>query len=405
MAHYFKPNIEWISLLRSAPYFSSAFIELTPEAEIQNLHPLAKAIYYYNLFDGEISNGGVMQYFFNQAHSLPDFDQADSFIEAHPALTQVMPIVREVHQAWDMVKDDVKAARETGEWPEELFSKYAGRFNELQKSFFAINHEVAQSINAQLIQSPQDYFNFLPLDGLMGHGIEIIELDQGKIRLRFDNGFPVGPNLFETTNGHCDLVWFNSSRDLLISENGFRENRFRHWIHYPSSISGQWMMKGSRLENYKSQKGLWNQHGIGCVFAQNGNIQQESIANHQQEILVNRYLDNGKLLMSEQKTAEGTLVHRYWPNGQLNTLSIRNEKFIEVYSQCFDEKGNSLINNGSGNFYQFLGLPEGRPAWREGKLVDGLLQGEVIWYWVDQAGNPQVTSKAKFVDGKQNVIK
>ncbi len=401
MTHYFKPNVEWASLLRSAPYFSSVLIDLTPEPEIQHLHPLAKAIYYYSLFDGEICNGGVMQYFFNQAYSLPDFDQADDFIDAHPALIRVVPIVREVHQAWDMVKDEVKAARKTGAWPEELFSKYAKRFEELQKSFFAINHEVAQLINSLLIQSPQDYFDVLPLDGLTGNGIEIIEFDQGKIRLRFDNGFPVGPNLFEGDNGYCDLVWFNSSRDLLISENGFRENRFRHWIHYPSSISGQWMMKGSRLENYKSQESLWSEHGISYAFSQKGNIQQEKLVNHQQEICVNRYLDDGKLLMSEQKTAEGILIHRYWPNGQLNTLSIRNEKFIEIYSQCFDEKGNALINNGSGNFHQFLGLPEGRPAWRAGKLVEGLLQGEVIWYWIDEMGNPQVTSKATFVDGKQ----
>ena len=401
MTQYFKPNIEWISLLRSAPYFSSVFIDLTPEVEIQNLHPLAKAIYYYNLFDGEISNGGVMQYFFNQAHSLPDFDQADDVIGVHPAFTQVMPIVREVHQAWDAVKDDVNEARQSGEWPEELFSKYAEHFDQLQKSFFAINHEMAQAINAQLIKCPQDYFNFLPLDGLTGNGIEIIELDQGKIRLRFDNGFPIGPNLFETTNGYCDVVWFNPSRDLLVSENGFRGNRFRHWIHYPSSISGQWSMKGARLDNYKSQKGLWNQHGVNCNFTKDGSIQRESFANNQQELLVNQYVETGALLLSEQKTTEGTLIHRYWPNGQLNTLSIRNEKSIEVYSQCFDEKGNALIHKGSGNFHQFLGLPEGRPAWREGKLIDGLLQGEVIWYWVDQAGNPQVISKAKFVDGKQ----
>lgn len=401
MAQYYQPEIHWVQLLKSSPYFSSVLIELTPQSEINNLSPLAKAIYYYSLFDGDVSNGGVMQYFFNQFNSLPDFDRAADIIGVHPVLKTIEPLVQEVHQAWRSVKDEVERAKEVGEWPEALFSAYSDKFSDLQKMFFRNNHEIAHAINAEIVKNPEDYFRLLPLDELSGNGVDVIELEQGKIRLRFENGFPVGPNLFENANGECDVVWFNKARDLLISETGYRENRFRHWIHYPSSISGQWILKESKLENYKSQKGLWNEHGVSCSFASTGSIQQERITNNQQELLVNRYLSDGRYFMSEQKTAEGVLIHRYWPNGKLNTLSIRDAAFVEKYSECFDEKGHALIANGSGRFHQFLGVVEGRCAWREGHLINGYLQGEVIWYVEDADGNPTVASKANFVDGKQ----
>ena len=94
-----RPRITWAELLLSAPYFSSALADAVDEDEIKltKLAPWPKAWLYWDVLDGEVSNGGVTQYFYNQADSLPAFDRAPEHIAAHPVLAPYAHFAREIH--------------------------------------------------------------------------------------------------------------------------------------------------------------------------------------------------------------------------------------------------------------------------------------------------------------------
>ena len=55
-----KPKIEWHEFLSAAPNFTAL---LTDDIDMTQLAPLLRAAAYFDIFDGEICNGGVAQYF------------------------------------------------------------------------------------------------------------------------------------------------------------------------------------------------------------------------------------------------------------------------------------------------------------------------------------------------------
>jgi hypothetical protein len=72
--------------------------------------PLARAVYYFDVFVGEVCNDGLSQYFFNQAGSLPDFANAADIVAVHPGLEDIVALMREAQGRWPAEQDDVRAA-------------------------------------------------------------------------------------------------------------------------------------------------------------------------------------------------------------------------------------------------------------------------------------------------------
>ena len=93
---------------------------------------------------------------------------------------------------------------------------------------------------------------------------------------------------------------------------------------------------------------------------------------------------------------EGDATHerRYWPNGQLNTQSLKSgDDAPEQYLQCLDATGQDLAPGGTGRFLQCTGDGD----YREGTLLDGFLEGSMTWY--DATG--QGTGRANYKRGRE----
>ncbi|MEO0815474.1 MAG: hypothetical protein AAFY60_21625, partial [Myxococcota bacterium] len=65
-----RPETSWTEFLSNAPYFTGAIMGAIDDGELSRYNERVRAVFYYDIFDGEVSNGGVMQYFFNQAFHL-----------------------------------------------------------------------------------------------------------------------------------------------------------------------------------------------------------------------------------------------------------------------------------------------------------------------------------------------
>lgn len=126
-----------------------------------------------------------------------------------------MPFVAHVHAAWSSVESAVAEARKSDEWPEKLFEAYSEQFAALETAYFKINHEISQRLCADIVQRPHAYFAIEPIPDVPAKGIAHIVLRGGTHRLRFEDGFPIGPNIFDERDGGCDVVWFSRDRQLI----------------------------------------------------------------------------------------------------------------------------------------------------------------------------------------------
>ena len=98
-------------------------------------------------------------------------------------------------------------------------------------------------------------------------------------------------------------------------------------------------------------------------------------------------------------------VRTYWPHGQLNACYVQDADYRNRYTCCFDAQGVDLAPGGQGRYREVLGIDEedGRLCWREGQLVDGLLEGRVTWYAGDpDGGQAEATGQAEFQRGLEN---
>lgn len=375
-----RPAIDWPGLLQAAPYFTSAIMDTLSPEQAPEAAPLVRAAYFYDLFDGQVSNGGVMQYFYNLALSTPGFAQVPAFIAQNPHLAQALPFVEAVHAAWAEVAPAVASARDSDEWPEALFSSHRARFEALEKDFYAVNHTISQRLCAAIVQSPHDYFDIAPVPGLPERGVAHIVLKDGTHRLRFEDGFPIGPNLFERGDGDCDVVWFSRDRQLLQTETGYGGTRTRNWLHYPSQAGGIWRLKGGKLQSHEGTRALWHKHGLRESMHANGAPKTASLFRDNQSLGDEHFFADGTLQLRHEKRADGEHRSRYWPGGALNTESIYDEKTRrERYLQVRDRDGQPLAPEGTGRLHQFLTIEKGEHRWREGALVDGYLEGPVRW--------------------------
>ncbi len=268
---HFKPNLTWRNFLSTAPYFNSSLFDNVDYEQAPSLAPIPKAAFYYGLFDGEVSNGGVMQYFFNLAFLLPDFEKAPEFVAEHPVLKEALPFLEKVHDTWQAKRDLVyKAqlqAKETVAWPEELFSDTS--FEDLENEFYAINHQLMIKLDHHILQNPDLYFNLKLPPGVTGKGTEHSE-HQGA-EMRFVDGFPEGPNLIKIKKNMA-MVWITQNRNRLDyrTMDFFGENPIYGWIDYPTLRTHQVDYKSSHISNIENKIANWINHGSKESFDKNG---------------------------------------------------------------------------------------------------------------------------------------
>ncbi|WP_191091626.1 DMP19 family protein [Affinibrenneria salicis] len=217
------PVITWPDLLLSAPYFSSALVDAVETAEINwlELAPLPRARLYWDCLTGEIANGGVIQYFYNHGNESSAFDQMAEFYGQHPLLAPHMPLVERILALWPDIAPAVRDARASGEWPEALFRRYEAQFDALENEILHLNKDLAAQLEHHLLMHLHDYFRLVPLAGVEPKGVSWIECRGSGYRghLRFLDGFPVGPNIFERgKQGGCDVIWFTPDRQLKVCE-------------------------------------------------------------------------------------------------------------------------------------------------------------------------------------------
>lgn len=374
------PPITWPEFLRAGPYFEGAIGHGLEGEAVLDAAPLHRAAYFYNLFDGEVGNGGVIQYFFNQALYRAGFERAPAFVAENPVLAPALPFLREAHAAWESVAPAVRAAREAEEWPETLFTSHRDRFADLEGRFFKINHGIAQRLAADIVARPGDYFAFAPVPGVPERGVAHVVLWDGACRLRFEDGFPVGPNIFEARGGGCDVVWFSRDRTLMTCETGYGGARSRDWIHYPTQRSSRWYAAEDGSREIQPSLALWTDHGLRERFRPDGSPESASFSRNGVRIWSESNFDpDGTPGFRMEHRAEGDVAVTTWPGGAPNTESVDEEGGRRRFLRCLDEAGRDLAPGGTGRLRQPLGERGGRRHWREGALVDGYMEGVVRW--------------------------
>lgn len=374
------PAITWPDFLSFAPYFQAAIGSETMENVVE-VAPLPRAAYYYNLFDGEVSNGGVIQYFFNLACFTPGFAQVPDFVAESPVLAPALPYLREAHAAWSSVAPAVEKARMEDEWPEELFQNHRERFAALERSFFEVNHGIAQRLAADIVMRPHEYFTIEPLADVPKKGVAHVSLSGGS-RLRFENGFPIGPNLLEQRNGDCDVVWFSRDRTLMTSENSYAGRRSRSWIHYPTQRSSEWTVMEDGRQSSNAKLAFWADHGLTESFRPDGSPESATFSMQGQRVWAETGLDrNGRPRMRIEYRPEGERALCFWPGGAVNAewVSEAQAGWRQRFLRCLDAEGRDIAPGGTGRLYQVFDDHHGRRQWREGRLVDGYLEGVVVW--------------------------
>ena len=390
------PATDWPALLRCAPYFSRAIVDALCEHGPSGFAPLVRAVYYFDLFDAQVSNGGVDQYFDNVAARLNDADAVPDLIAANPVYAPALPLIREAHAIWSAVADAYPQEEEEDDEDEDdawdayqdQLAPHEARMEAIATEFFALHHAIRQRLEQDIVQHPQRYFTIAPVPGLRGSGVEHVALEGGAHRLRFVDGFPIGPNTFDNENedGSCDVVWFSPDRTLLQCETpGWAAQRNRHFIHYPSQTSSTWTLNadlggdGKVRSIRNDQYGLGGRsHGLHETFHQNGQRESASLHWHGEELCSEHFHADGSPLLRIAPHGSGQQRWlRYWPGGALNTESLQERDGRDRYLRCLDEHGTDLAPGGTGRLREVLGQLGEIVQWREGELVNGFLHGPV----------------------------
>lgn len=387
------PALDWPTLLRHAPYFGAAVVDALCDADPDDFAPHVRAVYYFDLFDAQVSNGGVDQYFDNVASRLPNAADVPEIIATNPVYAPALSLIEEAHGVWNDVAsaypddgdDDVEDADTEDDWGvyHDRLAAHSTRLEAIGDAFFAIHHTIRRAVEADIISDPRRYFSIADPPGLRGSGIEHVTLADGAHRLRFEDGFPVGPNIFDTADGDCDVVWFSRDRELMQCEtSGYGSGRSRHWIHYPSQASGSWSIDvdlgGDEQTIRKDRIALGTgHHGLYEVFTGGGQRETASLHWYGEEMCSEYFYPDGTPLLRCRRGDRGEHRMRFWPNGAINTESIRERDGRERYLRCLDADGHDLAPNGSGRLMEMLSLDAEMCQWLEGELVGGFLNGEV----------------------------
>jgi antitoxin component YwqK of YwqJK toxin-antitoxin module len=391
-----KPLVTWEQFCRSAPYFFDVVYEAVHErSDIVELTPLLRAAFYFSVFDGQVSNGGISQYFYNAAHILPNFEQAPNYIGVHPAFQPIIHIVKVAHEAWGDCASEFESTRERREFPDKLFQRYAPIFEEIQTEYFQLHKDVIQRFFQAFVREPEAYFTMQPMPDVPSIGRANVSTNDGKSHFRFLDAFPIGPNVFESEIGRRDMiVRFGQDRTLLECS----DNVWHYWIHYPSQRSFRTSFNGAHLNSLAIERSFQPmQHGIQEYFDEHGNIRSSSVYQFGEEIASDQYHANGQRKLNITANGDHSICSSYWPNGALNCRSLWKGHLSALvrYLECHSESGENLAPNGTGKFVRFNQEKNGLRYWGEGELLDGNVVGDIKEYQKNLATG-EVVAKLRY---------
>ena len=394
-----RPHADWTQFLEAAPYFSSVLWDNIDETDsIYDFSPLVRAVFYYDLFDGETSNGGVTQYFFNLGGSLRGFDEAPALVAAHPLLADAVPFLHEAHTLWDRIRPAVNAARREAnaasaagdeaafvDSASTLFQDQADTTADFNERFFAVNHHIRMRVYRAFLENPHAYLDLAAPSGITGRGVETAEVEgrQGCWRLRFVDGFPRGPNVCEDPDAPdgMRLLRFTADRmhldcDRLVS---WIPGEFeRLWVDYRAGVSSTRLFRDGRLDSVDSQRSLSHSHGLSECYRADGVVRNTDLSLDGQPMIKRFADDSGDVRTIQQRDLDGRRIkRRFHANGRLNTEEEELPDGRTRYACCLDDTGRNLAPRGSGRLRAFVGVFDGCARWRTGKLVRGFLHGEV----------------------------
>ncbi len=220
-----KPPITWAQFLDAAPYFMELLWRpVDPLGE--EWAELVRAVAFYDIFRGQVENGGVAQYLFNKASHVPHFADAPRIVRRHPLLGDVADLMEEVHSNGELVRHFVDAqanhsekvmrfirTKKGGREPITYEDKLRSYTEDFDRRAWPVNDRAMTQIQHDIVLRPHAYFELSPnVEG----GIQTIEVagDTGVWRMRFVNGFPIGPNVQDDEFGG-GIFRFTSTRSHL----------------------------------------------------------------------------------------------------------------------------------------------------------------------------------------------
>ncbi len=389
-----KPKVSWAQFLEAAPYFMELLWAeedpLGPEWA-----PLVRAVAFADVFFSQVENGGVAQYLFNKASKLPHFSEAPEIVRQNSLLGNVAELMHKVHQ-YPAVHPELHASAmnflRTGKVDyEEDYRAYTREFDfkvgaACERAIIDIQHDI--------VLRPQAYFDLWPV---VQNGTVEIPCESGAWRVRFVNGFPIGPNIQPDEFGGR-LFRFSSNRCYLEFDSirvNAKPDVDRNYVDLVNGVRTTTSFSNGRVDRVHS-KIHSRDHGLSERYGEDGQPKYSGVGLNGMRIEMHRRDLEGSPFTTWLPLPSGaTSIRRYFANGQLNTERVQHGT-SSSYSQCFDESGMDLAPGGTGVFRELWSYDERGPRWRVGKMVNGHLHGQLKYLEADGS----VWSTEEWNDGK-----
>ncbi|XWN33991.1 MAG: hypothetical protein ROR55_13410 [Devosia sp.] len=286
-----RPAATWADFLNNAPFFGQTlFTDDFGDDDIEQFAPAPRALMYYSVFDGQVRNGGISQFFFNISHSMKAFEIVPDRIAEHPLFAAAVPLIREAYEYWAELKDRFEVARTNAgqaiasndedqvlEEGLSLFTEQREDTRDLDTKWFRHSAELNTAITVDVIRNPHVYLRIEEIAGLTGSGVEVVELDdpKGRWQLRFVDGFPVGPNLCEDASAPGGVRVSRFSPDRMHLEYDWTDAYMRsgeakrEWVDFRTGLSSVRSFKNGHLD-YVYGRLHEASHGLSQFFDEGG---------------------------------------------------------------------------------------------------------------------------------------
>lgn len=372
-----RPKITWGQFLDAAPYFEvpiqSAYWDEDADGPRSNWGPLVRAIAYFAPFMGQVSNGGVWQYLRNEAGSLPDFECAPEFVGQHPALREASCLMSEAHSQVHLLSQDIERDDELDSI-DALEDAHKPWIDDFDARAWRINEACSKRLQHAIVLNPHDYFEITDAN-TGGPGPQESPGRNGIWRLKFAEGFPIGPNLMEDAQGRTRVLRFSSTRGHLGYDALWlgpdERDPDQHWIDFSTGLEGRREFHEGRMRGFDVRLNSQLDYDIREAFSDTGAPRHINVSIGGTSLLKRSPHLPGPYLIS---TPRGQV--NFFADGQLNTECVEETGAIR-YLRCYDEAGANLAPGGTGALRQLTEVSQQGKHWRVGTLINGYPHGEM----------------------------
>lgn len=270
-----KSRIDWADFVESAPYLTSAGHR--DDKDFPDYIPAMAALHLLDYLHAHADAEGLVYMARDGLMDRLDIEPVLCLMESMEVFGEVAPILRRIVDEWSRLLEEKQPGwREAGEIEVDALYEAADAFDEWQafasdnlcREFMLAADRARLKLCAMIADDPQGYFDIDTPSGLTGKGVEIIEMNgrQGRWRLRFMDGFPVGPNLCERDDGDCLLQRFSADRRMMDYEREVSEDEIRRvmqWIDLRSGLGAERHQRADgSLEMVRGRRWINISHGL-----------------------------------------------------------------------------------------------------------------------------------------------